>query len=73
MNVFVNNLLLSEKRGKSGFFRKKRLKRGILKEKRKRRKKRRSGMPVCKEFCRQLTNKILKGFTKSLCIQSHEY
>jgi hypothetical protein len=40
MNVFVNDLLLRGKRGKSGFFRKKRLKRGILKEQRKRKKKR---------------------------------
>jgi hypothetical protein len=40
MNVFVNDLLLREKRGRSGFFRKKRLKREILKEQKKRRKKR---------------------------------
>jgi len=46
MNVLANDLLLCEKRGKSGFFRKKRLKRGILKEQKKRRKKRWSGMPA---------------------------
>jgi hypothetical protein len=43
MDIFINNLLFREKRRKRGFFWTKRLKIGVLAEKRK---KRRSGTPV---------------------------
>jgi septum formation topological specificity factor MinE len=58
MNVFANILLFREKRGKTGFSEKKRLKRGIFKEERK---KRRSGMAG------RIRKQIIKLIRRQFC------